>query len=252
MRVRSMYRGRASAVGRAIVAVAAVSTLLLGRADGQPPKAPPAPPVSSQSVVDSPEWMATRQAFQQWLSVQQIYSDAEMQKMVNDLRLRVANMSESERVAFMKDMQSRLAVLNSEQAQQARAWMGETMSRLTPAGQQKLRQQIPDVSNMSAAELQQALAANQKRIQARQRNSATSAQIRSQQNQLAMQMNQQRQQAFNDARVRQQNAVSNQATNRRQQAFQQSQQNARENTMIAPSYNAPLFNPYVWANPWVW
>jgi hypothetical protein len=69
---------------------------------------------------------------------------------------------------------------------------------------------------------------------------------------MAMQMNQQRQQAFTDARQRQQSAVSSQATNRVQQGFQQSQQYARDHSFYAPGANAPLFNPYIWANPWVY
>ena len=60
-------------------------------------------------------------------------------------------------------------------------------------------------------------------FQARQRGQAASAQFRTQQNQQIMQMNQQRNQAFQDARMRQQSAVSSQATNRVQQGFQQSQ-----------------------------
>ena len=58
-----------------------------------------------------------------------------------------------------------------------------------------------------------------------------------------MQMNQQRNQAFQDARMRQQSAVSSQATNRVQQGFQQSNQNAQSNIRTAEAANAPLFNP---------
>ncbi len=223
-----------------------------GIAVGQQSKPPVGRPAPAPSVVDSPEWAATRQAYQEWLTVQQVYSEQEVQKMVSDLRVRVAAMSEPERVAFLNDMQARLAVLNSDQARQARAWLGENLSRMTPAGQQKLRQQIPDIANMSAAQLQQALTTKQMQMQSRQRSQATTAQFRAQQNQMAMQMNQQRQQAFADARQRQQSAVSSQATNRVQQGFQQSQQNARINTLNAEQANAPLFSPYIWANPWVY
>jgi len=219
----------------------------------QPPVARPAqPPASSQGVVDSPEWQATRQAFYNWLSVQQVYSEQEIQQKISDLRLRISAMNEQQRVAFMKDMQARLAVLNSEQAQQARAWFNENLSRMTPAGQQKLRQQVPDISNMNAAQLQQALNQKQMQFQARQRSQSATAQFRAQQNQKIMQMNQQRNQAFQDARMRQQSAVASQATNRVQQGFQQSNQNAQSNIRAAESANAPLFNPYVWANPWIW
>jgi hypothetical protein len=219
----------------------------------KPPVAQPAqPPASSQGVVDSPEWQATRQEFYNWLSVQQVYSEQEIQKMISDLRLRVSAMNEQQRRAFLKDMQSRLAVLNSEQAQQARAWFNENLSRMTPKGQAKLRQQVPDVANMNAAQLQQALSQKQMQFQSRQRGQAASAQFRTQQNQQIMQMNQQRNQAFQDARMRQQSAVSSQATNRVQQGFQQSNQNAQSNIRAAEAASAPLFSPYIWANPWVW
>ena len=77
---------------------------------------PAQPPASSQGVVDSPEWQATRQAFHNWLSVQQVYSEQEIQKMSAICGCASAAMNEQQRVAFMKDMQARLAVLNSEQA----------------------------------------------------------------------------------------------------------------------------------------
>jgi hypothetical protein len=237
-----------------IMAIAALAAAPQSPAVGQQPTPPvrqPAP-ATAQSIVDSPEWQATRQAYLDWLSVQQVYSDEEVQKLVNELSQRVAAMNEQQRAAFLKDMQARLAVLNSDQARQARAWLGENMSRMTPAGQQKLRRQIPDVANMSAPQLEQALATHQMQMQSRQRNSAAAAQLRAQQNQLAMQMNQQRQQAFLDARQRQQSAVSSQATNRVQQGFQQSQQNAQSNIRAAEAANAPIFNPYIWTNPWVW
>lgn len=221
---------------------------------GQQAQAPPAAgrPAAQATIVDSPQWQAARQEFQQWLSVQQVYSEQEIQTMVEDLRLRVAAMSEPERVAFLKEMQARLEVLNSDQARQARAWLNENMARMTPAGQERLRRQIPDVAHMSAGELQQALAAKQLQMQSRQRSSAAAAQLRAQQNQLAMQMNQQRQQAFQAARQRQQTAVAGQATTRVQQGFQQSQEAARTNIINAENANAPLISPYVWANPWVW
>jgi hypothetical protein len=236
-----------------ILAVSGVAAFLASTIVSAQQPAPPArQPAPAQAVADSPEWQATRQAFQEWLTVQQIYTDEEIQKLVNDLRLRVAGMNEQERAAFLKDMQARLAVLNSDQARQARAWLGETTSRLTPAGQQKLRRQLPDVSKMSASELQQSLASQQLRMQARQRDREATARLRTQQNQLAMQMNQQRQQAFQDARQRQQSAVSSQATNRVQQGFQQSQQMARDRSFYAPGAFDPLYNPYIWTNPWVW
>jgi hypothetical protein len=253
--VRAETVMRAKSLFCVILVVAALAAGSRATVFGQPPQPPQPPtgrPAPAQSVVDSSEWEATRQAFQQWLTVQQKYSDQEIQKMISDLRLRVAAMNEKERAAFLKDVQARLAVLNSEQARQARAWMSENMARMTPAGQQKLRRQIPDVANMSAAQLQQALTTKQMQMQGRQRSQAATAQFRAQQNQMAMQMNQQRQQAFAAARQRQQSAVTSQATNRVQQGFQQSQQFARQNIQNAPVSNAPLVNPYVWTNPWVW
>jgi hypothetical protein len=221
---------------------------------GQQPLPPIGQPATAtaQSIVNSPDWQATRQAYLDWLSVQQVYSEEEVQKMVGDLQLRVAAMNEQQRAAFLRDMQARLAVLNSDQARQARAWLGENMSRMTPAGQQKLRQRIPDVASMTAPQLEQALATHQMQMQSRQQNSAAAQQLRAQQNQLAMQMNQQRQQAFLDARQRQQSAVASQATNRVQQGFQQSQQNSQWNLRAAEASNAPMINPYIWTNPWVW
>src|SRR5262245_32785570 len=87
--------------------------IVFGQQPQLPRTLPAQPPSSSQGIVDSPEWEATRQAYQEWLTVQQVYSPQEVQKMVSDLRLRVAGMNEQQRRAFLGDMQARLAVLNS-------------------------------------------------------------------------------------------------------------------------------------------
>jgi hypothetical protein len=160
-------------------------------------------------------------------------------------------MNENQRAAFLREMQGRLAVLNSDDAQQARAWVGETMSRLTPAARQQFQAQLPDVANMTESEMRQYLSKMQLRQAARQRDRAVTADLRSKQNQMVMQMNRERQTAFEDARRRQQSAVATQATNRVQEGFQQSLQNATlDRNFYAPGAWDSRSNPYLWLNPW--
>jgi hypothetical protein len=211
----------------------------------------PTSPATNQGVADSREWQDARRELHEWLSVQKLYSEQEIEQMLNDLRLRVAGMNEKERAEFLREMQGRLAVLNSDQAQQARAWVGETMSRLTPAARQQFKAQLPDVANMTESQMRQYLSKMQMRQAARQRDRAATAELRSQQNQMIVQMNQERQTAFEDARRRQQSAVATQATNRVQQGFQQSLENAtRDRNFYAPGAWDYHSNPYRWLSPW--
>jgi hypothetical protein len=138
-----------------------VSTLLLASfaltASGQdsPPITHPSD-VAEGGVLQSPEWLAMQRDFQSWLAVQQIYSTEEMTAIVNDLNQRALSMSESERKELLADMQERLKVLMSPQANEARQWVSQFRATAANADE-RLQGKRPDVMSMSAQEIRDEL-----------------------------------------------------------------------------------------------
>ena len=105
-------------------------------------------------ILNGREWLETRRAFEQWLSIQNTYSPEEVQEMRASLRDRIEKMSVAELQSFLADSREKLAVLLGSEAQQARLWLAQRLAvevNLTPEQIQKHR---PDVLNKTPAQLE--------------------------------------------------------------------------------------------------
>ncbi len=81
----------------------------------------------------------------EWLSIQQVYTPSQLRKVKAGLNAKVARMDPQELVAFMVDMDAKLKILMSKEAEQCRLWIEQRLANqvnLTPAQLKKMR---PDV-----------------------------------------------------------------------------------------------------------
>jgi hypothetical protein len=170
---------------------------------GQSTKATPAqtatPSASPQetarrAILDSDRWRRTQREFNEWLSIQTLYDSDEVATIKADLRERISRMSPRELEDFMEDMESRLRVLMSSEAEDARQWLAQFMA-VAVNPERQLGRSRPDVLNMTASQIRQELAWLQQTREQRLRSQATFDQTRSIQTQRAR-----------DARARQQEA----------------------------------------------
>ncbi len=108
-----------------------------------------------REILDSPRWAAAKAKFDQWLSVQTMYTEDQMRELESALRNRIASMSGEELAAFLKEMEAKLTVLMSPASQDARRWA----SKFTPLGLRKRTEKygVDDPIRMPAAELAEAL-----------------------------------------------------------------------------------------------
>ncbi len=163
----------------AIIGVVVAGNGCLAAEQTEPGSAPAAPVTSQtaaleaqrQQVLTSERWRQARRAFDEWLSVQRLYSPAEVAMMKAELRSRVDNSTPGELQDLLEDMESRLVVLNSDEAWQARAWLEQFLSRARNAEEQ-VREKRPDVMNMSASQIRQELDRFQQRRGAQQQSQA--------------------------------------------------------------------------------
>jgi hypothetical protein len=109
-----------------------------------------------QTILESARWRQSQRMFDEWLSVQQIYTPTEVAALREEYRKQIAGMSPRELERFLKDMEDRLKVLLSPQAKEARRWLSQVLTvARDPAAH--LGREIPDVRSMTANQIRQEL-----------------------------------------------------------------------------------------------
>ncbi len=122
------------------------------------------PPSSSElaareQILKSDEWRDVLSAFNDWLSKQTLYDDEQVTRIRQRLEIGIKRMTSTQSQRFMTEMSAKLEVLKSDHATEADDYLKETLSVASEAYARKVRQQLPDVLSMSAAQIDQKLAA---------------------------------------------------------------------------------------------
>jgi len=159
---------------------------------------PPAPPVSKDAPPNTPtdpsaadaqakdalmqsaRWQQAVREFHNWLSVQTLYNEEQVAEMRRDLAIQIDRMSHAELEQALAQMEARLAVLLSDEAQDARAWVAQYLSVLAARPREQFKAGLPDVRNLTAAQLQQELAQIQQRRATRRQGQTALEQARNQ------------------------------------------------------------------------
>ena len=106
-------------------------------------------------IMQSERWRRAIFEFGQWLSTQTIYSPEEVAQIKHDFNERVGRMSSYELTYLLDDLDAKLSILATPEAQDAKAWMGEYLSAMSDSKRARELQQVPDRAEMTAAQLHQ-------------------------------------------------------------------------------------------------
>lgn len=136
---------------------------------------------AKQQILDSPAWREAMRGFNEWLSVQVTYDKDQVAQIKAQTKQKINKMSAAQLRAYLDDMRKKLAILGSKEGIEARSWAEGYLNVLTAARAEKFRQQLPDVANMTAAQVQQALYDLQQRRDARSASQKAFDQVRDQQ-----------------------------------------------------------------------
>jgi hypothetical protein len=112
---------------------------------------------AKKQILDSPAWREAMRGFNEWLSVQVTYDKEQAAQIKVRMKEKVNKMSAAQLRSFLEDMQKKLAILGSKEGIDARNWAEGYLTVLTTARAEAFRKQLPDVANMTAAQVQQAL-----------------------------------------------------------------------------------------------
>ena len=123
-------------------------------------------------ILRSPRWRRAVFELGAWLDSQEIYPPKQVMKIKSDFNHRVAKMSSYELEYLLEDLETKFKVIDSPEAKDARAWVGQYLSAMSDRKREEVLKDIPDVVKMSAGELSQEIQKIEEKRQSLQRQQA--------------------------------------------------------------------------------
>jgi len=138
-----------------------------------PSQATPEDAARKVEIMSGPRWRRAIFELGEWLSAQQIYSPQEVNRIKADFNRRVAGMSSYELEYLLDDLDAKFKVLESPEARDAKAWLGQYLSAMSDQRRAEALRDVPDVVTMTSAQLQDEInRIEQKRMALQQRQQA--------------------------------------------------------------------------------
>jgi hypothetical protein len=104
-------------------------------------------------MLHSPEWQRAIAELGSWLATQSVYSPAEVRRIKMQFNDRVAAMSSYELEYLLDSISAKLRLLDTAEARDAKAWLGEYLSAMSDARRAQEMRNIPSILDMSADQL---------------------------------------------------------------------------------------------------
>jgi hypothetical protein len=139
---------------------AADFVLTLNRGDKPIPSAAPVPQVDAADeakkaqLLASESWRRVEAEFQQWASVQVLYTPEQFKQLKARLIAEIKRMPAADLQKFIADLDAKLKVLLSKDAIEAQAWLGQYLSVMSDGYRQKFVGNTPDFYAMSSEQIE--------------------------------------------------------------------------------------------------
>jgi hypothetical protein len=118
------------------------------------PQQRPEDAAAREQILRSQAWQEMMHQFDEWLSAQSLYDPKQIQAR---LAAGIGRMTAAQLRWFLNDMHEKLEVLTSQAARDASTYLTETLAVASPAYARKIREKLPDVLVMTAAQINQQL-----------------------------------------------------------------------------------------------
>lgn len=106
-------------------------------------------------ILRSPEWRQAIAEFGGWLTTQSVYTPAEVRRIKLRFNDRVAGMSSYELEYLLDSISTKVKLLATPDALDAKAWLGEYLSAMSDTRRAQELRNVPNILDMSAAQLWQ-------------------------------------------------------------------------------------------------
>jgi hypothetical protein len=104
-------------------------------------------------VLAGSRWRRAMHELDEWLTAQPVYSPDRVQRIKADLATRTASMTSYELEYMLEGLDDKLHILESPEATEAREWLGRYLAVMADDRRAALLADVPDVLEMSAADL---------------------------------------------------------------------------------------------------
>ncbi len=112
---------------------------------------------AKQEIFASKAWQQAMAGLNEWLSVQVIYDQKEVPQLKREVVEKCDKMTASELRNYLADLQQKLQLVSSPEAISLRSYIGYNLSVASDAYAAKIRRQLPDVLDMNALQVRQAM-----------------------------------------------------------------------------------------------
>ncbi len=129
-------------------------------------------------ILGSQQWRRVMFELSEWLATQKIYDQAQVAKIKSDFNLKVHNMSAGELQLMLADMEAKFQILETSEAQDARAWLAQYLSLLADKKREEIIGKLPNLATMTSDQLRQEIAVIQERRAAMDRQQSAVNQLR--------------------------------------------------------------------------
>lgn len=146
--------GRGGRLGFSVALAAALLGASAGRAAEPVAAAANDDLARKAELMNGDRWQRAVFEFGQWLATQTIYTPQEVNRIKVDFNDRVMGMSSFELEYLLDDLDAKLGILATPQAQDAKAWLGEYLAAMSDQRRAAELRQVPNRATMTAAELQ--------------------------------------------------------------------------------------------------
>jgi hypothetical protein len=154
-----------------------------------------------REIFESSAWRRAMFEVNEWLLTQRVYPPEQVEEMRAQFRQRVDEMSGADLKLLLGDLETKLAIMDSPQAREAKAWMGEYVAVLAERRRAEVLRDLPNLATLTSTQLHDELVRikqKRDRLDSRQRSAGRN------QNQrvgAATQSQQQTQRQLNQARA---------------------------------------------------
>lgn len=104
-------------------------------------------------ILHSPDWQRAIAELGSWLATQSVYSPSEVRRIKVQFNERVAAMSSYELEYLLDSISAKLRLLDTVEARDAKAWLGEYLSAMSDARRAQEMRNVPSILDMSADQL---------------------------------------------------------------------------------------------------
>lgn len=108
-------------------------------------------------ILKSELWRSTFAGLDQWLSMQTMYDQGQIEEIKKRVSGRVEKMSADELEDFRQNLDAKLQMLLSPEGRDILGWVAANLARAAPAYRKKMGIEYPDVANLTAAQLREQL-----------------------------------------------------------------------------------------------